>query len=110
MFLGHAQLYVLAEKYDITALKSLTLMKLHSVLNKFKLSESRYTDILELAYYTYEHTPCTARMGPLREMITRYLAYNAKAVINSPYCRVLVAKGGDFAADLMAMVIESAGN
>ncbi len=70
IFLGHAQLYVLAEKWDVKPLKALVLSKLHAILYEYKPYEARYRDIIKLIRYTYKHTPCRKRMDPLRELVT----------------------------------------
>lgn len=70
IFLGHAQLYVLAEKWDIKPLKALVLSKLHAILYEYKPYKARYGDIIKLIRYTYKHTPCRKRMDPLRELVT----------------------------------------
>jgi len=75
VFLGHARLYVFAEKYGIYALKALVLNKLHRTLCTFTLYEARYGDIVELARYVYANTPSRRHMDKLREMVIQYIAY-----------------------------------
>ena len=53
VFLGHARLYVLAEKYGVEHLKKLVLHKIHKTLVSFTLHETRIDDVIELAQYIY---------------------------------------------------------
>ena len=68
VFLCHARLYVLAEKYDIEALKASTLHKLHKTLCCYSPYEARNGDIVELARYAYQNTPTRERIDQLREL------------------------------------------
>lgn len=62
IFMGHARLYVLADKCDITRLKCLVLSKLHAILQAFtrytgKIGEGRdVSGIIELLRYAYDNT------------------------------------------------------
>lgn len=106
VFLGHARLYVFAEKYDIPALQTLALYKLHRTLCIFTLYAARYGDIVELARYVYANTPSRPVMDPLREMLVQYIAYEATSVARCAQCRELVEENGSFASDLLRMVLE----
>jgi len=60
VFLGHAELYVFAEKWGIESLKPLALHKLHKTMLSFTLYAARQLDIVQLpryAYYSDENTP-----------------------------------------------------
>lgn len=106
VFLGHARLYVFAEKYDIEPLKAAALNKLHRTLSTFKLYEARYGDIVALISYTYDNTPSRRVMDPLREMLVHYVAYEATRVARCGQCMELVQENGSFASDLLGMVLE----
>jgi len=100
--LAHAQLYVLADKYGITQLKTLTLRKIRVVLDKSKpLKESQYDDIVELARYIYLNTGNVSPPDPLRVMINRLIATSGKKIVNSSAFRDLVHESGDFSYDLI---------
>ncbi|MCJ1392038.1 hypothetical protein MMC18_004905 [Xylographa bjoerkii] len=105
VFLGHASLYTFAEKYDVEALRSVVLNKLHATLCVFTPYEARYGDILELLQFTYKKTPTRAQLDPLRELVTQYIAYEAKEVIHTERCMSLVEEGGELARDLFAMLL-----
>ena len=105
VFLGHVRLYVFAHRYDIKPLKALVLTKLHDTLCKFSLYEARFGDILELVRYTYENTESLKLRDPLRELVTHYVAYEAKKVAASEEGLELVGENGPFARDLLSMVL-----
>lgn len=106
VFLGHTRLYAFAEKYGIESLKSVVLHKLHETLRLFTPYESRYGDIVELLRDTYDKTPTRRRLEPLRELVTQYIASEAKEVINTEQCLSLIEEGGQLARDLFAMLLE----
>lgn len=58
LYLGHARLYVLAEKWGVSSVKSLVLHKLNATLHGYTPYEVRYDNVVELIRYTYENTPC----------------------------------------------------
>ncbi|KAN0080910.1 hypothetical protein V8E54_004114 [Elaphomyces granulatus] len=57
VFLGHARLYVLADKYDVRELKNLVLHKFCNALKLFTLWESRIAEVVELVRFVYDNTP-----------------------------------------------------
>lgn len=71
VFLCHAKLYVMADIYDIPALKQLTLHRLHATLKEFTLYPSRMNDIATLAKYVFENT---VPEDKIRDMMTLYYA------------------------------------
>lgn len=104
VFLGHARLYVFAEKYGIEELKALTLHKLHSSLCVFSLYQERYKDVLELLKYTYDNTPSRSPLDGLRELVSQYISCEGKQVTTSEQCLSLVEEGGPLARDLFLMM------
>lgn len=74
VFLGHAQLYVFAEKWGIESLLTLALHKLHATLCAYKPYKGRYGDVVKLIKYTYQNTPTQKRIDRLRALITKYVA------------------------------------
>lgn len=63
VLVGHAQLYVLADKYDVRELKNLVLHKLNNTLEKFTLHKARIADIMELVRFAYDNTPPSSQPG-----------------------------------------------
>lgn len=105
VFLCHAHLYALAEKYDIEALKATTLHKLHKTLCCYSPYEARNGDIIELARYVYQNTPTREWIDRLRELVTLYIAYEAETIASSEPCLSLIEEGGPFARDLFSKVL-----
>ncbi len=97
---------MLAEKHGIGKLKTLVLHKLHGTLCQFTPYKSRYCDVVDLVRYTYDHTPSRKRMDKLRELVSRYVAYEAKQIASSKQCLTLGEECGQFAKDLMLMLLE----
>ncbi|MCJ1243637.1 hypothetical protein MMC30_000834 [Trapelia coarctata] len=106
VFLGHARLYVFADKYDVESLKASVLNKLQRTLSIFVPFESRCGDIVELIRYVYGNTP--TRQGgvdALRELVSRYVAFEATGVAKSEACLELVEEDGSFARDLTMLLL-----
>ncbi|MCJ1386274.1 hypothetical protein MMC17_009400 [Xylographa soralifera] len=106
VFSGHARLYAFAETYDVEALRSIVLNKLHATLCVFTPYKARYGDVLELLRDAYENTRLRPQLDPLRELVTQYIAYEASQVINTEQCLSLVEDGGQLARDLFSMLLE----
>ena len=109
VLLGHAQLYVFAEKWGIEALKTLSLYKLHKTLVLFTLYAARRPDIAELLRYAYsnEHTP--DRVGvvdDLRSLVMQYTVCEMESLINCPEFWSLVGEGGQLAQELVQMLMK----
>ena len=108
VLLGHAQLYVFAEKWGIEALKTLALHKLHQTLASFTLYAARRPDIVELLRYAYsdKHTP--DRVGAvdgLRSLVMLYTACEAGSLIHCPEFLSLIGEGGQLAQELVQMLM-----
>ncbi|KAK7926801.1 hypothetical protein PG985_003799 [Apiospora marii] len=71
VFSCHANLYILADKYDISPLGKLSMHKLYTTLNSFNLYPSRMADILSLAELVFENT---LDGDKLRLMMVHYCA------------------------------------
>ena len=107
VFLGHAEIYVFAEKWGIDGLKALALSKLHQTLTSFTLYEVRRPDIVELLRYTFsnDHTP--DRIGAvdeLRSLVMLYTACEAENLVHCPEFISLIREGGQLAQDLVQML------
>ena len=106
VFLGHARLYVFAEKWGIESLQTLALHKLHATLCKYKPYQERYGDVTELIKYTYQNTPTRESIDGLRALVTKYVAQEQRQIAKSEPCLSLVEDEGSFARDLLSMVLE----
>jgi hypothetical protein len=94
VFLGHARLYVLGDKYGIEALTPPALQKLHRTLINFRVYESRIPDIVELVRYTYQNTP--GEKDPLTALVTEYIACEIDKVGKCEDFHTLLEDGGGF--------------
>lgn len=109
VFLGHAQLYVFAEKWGITSLKTLTLSKLHKTLATFTLYARRRTDIVELLRFAYsnEHTPDRLdEVDELRSLIMLYVGTEIENMIHCSGFSDFIEEGGEFALDLVQIMMK----
>ena len=104
VFLGHARLYTIADKYKIEALRSMVLNELHGALRIFTLYEDRYGDIVDLLRFTYKNTPDRTQIDPLRGLVVQYITCEAKPVTHTEHFLSLVEEGGQLARDLFTML------
>ena len=105
VFLHHARLYTLADKWDINQLKSLALQKLHKSLIDFEISEARYTDVVDLVRFAYENTPDRPEIDDLRELVSAYVAFEAPQIATSGPCPLLIEECGAFARDIIILTM-----
>lgn len=99
VFLGHAQLYVSADKYCINDLKSLVLHKLHAILDGYKAVPSNMLAIVELIRFVFnnENTADLENdVEPLRGLLGHYAASQLDAIKASGLFRDLLEDGGPF--------------
>ncbi|KAE8322350.1 hypothetical protein BDV39DRAFT_218654 [Aspergillus sergii] len=105
VFLGHARLYVLADKYGIESLTQLVLEKLRQTLNDFKLSAANVTDIIELVRFTYAHTPrLVTRRNELRTLVMMFIISSIGQIGETESFQELLGDGGDFVVDFWQIV------
>lgn len=98
VFLCHAKLYIMADTYDIPALKQLSLHRLHSTLKEFTLYPSRMNDIVALAKYVFENT---VPEDKIRDMITLYYACIVEDARKQDGLKSLIDEIPDFAFGLI---------
>lgn len=109
VFLGHAQLYVFAEKWGIKSLKTLTLFKLHRTLTTFTLYEARRPDIVELLRHAFSnaHTPdLVDDVDDLRSLVMLYTACEVESLMRCPEFLLLIGEGGQLAQDLVQVLMQ----
>jgi hypothetical protein len=108
--LCHTSLYILAEKWGVESLKTLTLLKLHQTLSLLKLGLAEVPHILELVRYGYSGTPdFEVGIDELRELICQYVAANAKIMSGHTEFMALMEEGGAFVRDLWKCVLPRIG-
>ncbi|KAI9042374.1 uncharacterized protein KD926_005669 [Aspergillus affinis] len=101
VFLGHAKLYILADRYNILSLADLVLQKLVVTLGDFKLCEDNISNVVELVQFVYEHTRAD---DALRTLVTTYIVSVLGQIGESSAFRELLVDGGDFVHDFWQSV------
>ncbi|RAL04243.1 uncharacterized protein BO80DRAFT_486638 [Aspergillus ibericus CBS 121593] len=101
VFLAHAKLYILADKYCILPLADLVLYKLETTLAQFNLCEENISDVTELIRFSYQWTrPNDA----LRLLITTYVVSVLGQIGENTEFQELLMDGGFFVLDLWQMM------
>jgi hypothetical protein len=105
VFLAHARLYALAEKYGVESLKRLTLHKLHKTLKSFTLYEQSIEDVVELIRFSYcnDHTPDEGN-DELRALVLKFVASRHDIIGESEPFLSLLEEGGVFVRDFWIFV------
>ncbi|KAL7815803.1 hypothetical protein V8C26DRAFT_105411 [Trichoderma gracile] len=101
VFLSHAQLYVIADKYDIPELGQYCLSNLYADLLNRNVHENRTGDILSLARYSFNNTVETDK---LRHLVVGYCACFMKQITTSDGFKALIDECPDFGHQLMVEV------
>lgn len=107
VFLGHAHLYVFADKWGIESLKALALHKLHRTLVEFTLSGDRCGDIAELVNFSYsnDNTPDLENsIDALRALVTQYVMCELGSLLKVPDFISSQEQQGLFTRDLLLMM------
>lgn len=106
VFLSHARLYVFAEKYDIQALKMLSLDELHATLEIYTLYTKRTSDIINLLRYVYSNTNEPSEdVDNLRTMMTQYMGCEMDTLTyDEDFRDLMIEDGGAMLSDFMTMV------
>jgi len=102
VFLGHARLYILAEKYGVEHLKKLVLHKIRKTLVSFTLHETRIGDVVELAQYIYstENIPDQdQQIDELRALVVFYMVCEMDVLSGSEKFLSFLECGGLFVRD-----------
>ncbi|CZR51231.1 uncharacterized protein PAC_01106 [Phialocephala subalpina] len=103
VFLIHASLYVLADKWGVDSLKQLTLSKLHRALAAFHLDISNVQNLVELVRYAYlDEQTLELEHGTdqLRGLICHYIAANARVTAECAAFTDLLKEEGALASDV----------
>ena len=104
VFLGHARMYVFAEKYDIEPLKTLALLKLHRTLSIFTLFRERVGDIITLLKYVYANTAeAVDGNEDTRTMLAHYVGCEIETLIKDGEIKDLMLDNGDMLGDFLKM-------
>jgi hypothetical protein len=111
VFLGHAKLYLLADKYLIEGLKNLVLYKLRSTLQMFELYECRVVDIVELVRFSYTNDYTSDRsdngeLDELRRLVVEYVILHRSKIDSSKVFEEILEEGGQFVVDYYRLIKE----
>ena len=102
VFLGHARVYVFAEKYDIQSLKTLALRKLHKTLSELRLFPKRVGDITKLLEYVYANTPeAVEGTEDIRAMLAHYVGCEMEMLMKDGEFKDLMLHNGDMLGDVL---------
>ncbi|KAM5454246.1 hypothetical protein MaudCBS49596_002260 [Microsporum audouinii] len=102
VFLGHARLYVIADKYCIETLKDLVLYKLYTTLKGFTLFKKRVGDLIKLIRFIYHDGNTrgqTKVLDPLRKLVTLYAATKLNDIALDALFLETLEDGGEFVVD-----------
>ena len=104
VFLGHARMYVFAEKYDIQPLKTLALLKLHRTLSIFTLFPERIGDIMTLLKYVYANTAETVDGNEdIRPMLAHYIGTEMETLSKDGEIKDIMLDNGEMLGDFLKM-------
>ena len=106
VFLGHARLYVFADKYDIQILKILAMEELHAALAVYTLYQERTGDIVALLRYVYANTAESKNgVEDLRTILTQYMEAEIGTLIEDEELQeVMLQDGGPLLADFVKVI------
>lgn len=103
VFLSHARLYVLGDKYDISPLCQLAAHKLHETLKVFQIYVGKTRSILALAEYVFENTRSEDK---IRSLVIHYMACIVEDLTNVAEFTPFVENHPGAASALMAKMSE----
>ena len=107
IFLCHAELYVFAFQNEIEDLSILALNRLHAVLAVFKLHRERTGDIIALLGYSYAKTKSPdSGKEPLRDLLTRYVAFEMDTLMLDERFEELIIGNSDMHSNYMSSVLK----
>ena len=105
VFLGHARLYVFADKYDIDNLKALAREELHATLAVSTMYQPRTRDVVALLRYIYANTAETkSGVEDLRSLMTGYIGAEIETLIKDKDLEALMSQDASMLADILGAV------
>lgn len=107
VFLCHAHLYVLSDRYGIEPLQQLTLQKLRLTLSRFTFFKERVPDVVELVKYTYKHTMGHDEgIDKLRSLVMDYVVCHLEMVAKDEDFKDMLQEPGALAKDLILKTLQ----
>ncbi|KAK2877139.1 hypothetical protein FQN49_001383 [Arthroderma sp. PD_2] len=107
VLLGHARLYVIADKYGVSRLKGLVLYKLYKALNSVVLISMEIQNIIKLIRFAYNDDNTRKRVqgiDELRKLVTRFAVSIVVHIGANAAFLELLQEGGDFVVDFWKVV------
>ncbi|RTE82818.1 hypothetical protein BHE90_002643 [Fusarium euwallaceae] len=99
VFLSHARLYILADKYGIERLRRLALGRLHQTLIQYVVHKARIADLVALAQEIFDNT---MEFDNARTLIVDYFVCFIEDMQESPELQEALIRGGEFPAMLVS--------
>ncbi|RFU28918.1 hypothetical protein B7463_g7437, partial [Scytalidium lignicola] len=99
----HASLYILAYRWEVETLKTLSLLKLHQTLGMLRLDASKVQHMVDLVQYVYSDgstVDLAKGIDDLRLLICLYIADNSQLTSENEGFTTLLEEGGAFPRDL----------
>lgn len=107
VFVCHARLYVLSNRYECETLRDLCLQKLRLTLSRYTLHRSRYSDVTKLVRYSYTHTPDFQEgSDKLRNLVCDYVVCHIKQMCCEPEFLNLLQECDGLSRDLMLKLLQ----
>jgi hypothetical protein len=106
VFLTHAKLYVLADKYLVENLRALCLHKLHKTLVEFTLYQKRVNDVLALVEYVFSDKTQATSEEPLRALVLEYIVLQIHNIGGLDQFASLLGQNGAFAREFWRLYNE----
>lgn len=98
VFLSHARLYVLADKYDIKELRDLSAHKIWATLKEFTLYPERMGDLVGLVRYSFQNT---LEKDKLRTLLKDFCACTIEDLCKGEGFQDLICETPEFACELI---------
>ncbi|KAK4076948.1 uncharacterized protein Triagg1_3915 [Trichoderma aggressivum f. europaeum] len=98
VFLSHARLYVLADKYDINELRDLSAHKLWVTLKEFTLYPERMGDLVGLVRYSFQNT---LENDKLRTLLKDFCACTVENLCEGQGFLDMICETPEFACELI---------
>ncbi|KAJ2906338.1 hypothetical protein MKZ38_002054 [Zalerion maritima] len=98
VFLAHAEMYRLGDKYDIQKLRDASRAKLHQALKFWLVCPERIGDLVELVHYLYDNTVPRDKM---REMVYLYWSAVAEDIYTCPEVKAFMPCAQEFSSRLV---------
>lgn len=106
IFLAHARLYVLADKYNVPKLSKLAYQKLWSTLKDFTIYPSRANDVISMIIYTFGAFSESARDNKMCKMLALYAACMFEDLVKCNAFEELINQSPIFTHQMMKMIAE----